>query len=131
MSHSPIDEMSALFKSVIDQPRLHWLLLNRANWEITLNCIDWVLNNSNDCNPSSALDFIWAAERLPMLWRGREVTAERCQEYLIILNLKQIKTFLSYIVAENKTSKHKNIQTRINQVIYFLKGTIYSLLYVF
>lgn len=78
-------------KSVIDQPRLHSLLLNRANWNITLNCIDWILHKSNKCSPSSALDFVWAAERLPMLWRGRETSAERCQEYLITLNLEQLK----------------------------------------
>jgi len=91
-------------KSVIDQPRLHSLLLNRANWNITLNCIDWILHKSNKCSPSSALDFVWAAERLPMLWRGRETSAERCQEYLITLNLEQLKG--DYYVIENYITYH-------------------------
>ena len=104
MAYYVVNEIIIRRKSVIDQPRLHSLLLNRANWNITLNCIDWILHKSNKCSPSSALDFVWAAERLPMLWRGRETSAERCQEYLITLNLEQLKGEIFYVIECHITS---------------------------
>lgn len=55
-----------------------------------------------------------------MLWRGREPTADRCQEYLLCLTLDKIKVFTEYIVREVKTDN--DFQRRVNQLTYFLKG---------
>ena len=59
-----------------------------------------------------------------MLWRGRELAAERCQEYLMMLTLDQIKVLVEYIAKEVRTDN--DFQTRVNQLIYFLKGNCQS-----
>lgn len=117
-------QLATFFATAVAQPRLHSLLLNRADWALTGACTDWLLSDSARSNATAALDFIWAAQRLPMLWRGRELAAERCQEYLMMLTLDQIKVLVEYIVKEVRTDN--DFQTRVNQLIYFLKGNCQS-----
>ena len=46
------------------------------------------------------------------------------QEYLLSLNVDQIKVYIAHVVAENRRDKiQSNLPSRINEMICLLKGS--------
>ena len=76
---APAEELELFFKSASRLPQLQSLFLHHARWDTIKQCIDWLLSDkSNDMDSNAVLDFLWAVERLRLLWRGRELVSDRC-----------------------------------------------------
>ena len=114
-------QMALLFgKSIhIFRPFLLSLLIHQTNWGTIQDAIEKLLNysNSNIYDPTSVLDFVDAIIRNPKLWQGRDKSISKHEqpEHVLHLNPDQIRTFIDYILKEDKNRllESSNVQSKL------------------
>jgi hypothetical protein len=96
------------------------IFLSTADWDVIHNAITFLLSErSSDVNHNSVLDFLWASERLRRLWKGREQSAERAKEHIIIMTVSQVQMYLHHFLGCEDESE---METRLPQLFHFLRG---------
>ena len=74
----PDEELKLFFSSVSNLPQLQSLFLQNARWETIDKCIDLLLSESTEgVKAEAVLNFLWAVERIRLLWKGKEMGAQR------------------------------------------------------
>jgi len=101
--------------------QLQSIFLSTADWDVIHNAITFLLSErSSDVNHNSILDFLWASERLRRLWKGREQSAERAKEHIIIMTVSQVEMYLHHFLAG--CEDESEMETRLPQLFHFLRG---------
>ena len=74
----PEEELRLFFSSASNLPQLQSLFLQNARWETINKCIDLLLSqNTEGVRADAVLNFLWAVERIRLLWKGKEMGAQR------------------------------------------------------
>ena len=92
-----------------------------------MQCIEWLLSEkSAEMDSNAVLDFLWAVERLRMLWRGRELVSERCRQYILNFTVSQMTFYIEHFVREATGNKNSLLDFRLTQLFHFMRASDFS-----
>ena len=124
---APEEELELFFKSASRLPQLHSLFLQQARWETIMHCIGWLLSpKSAGMDSNAVLDFLWAVERLRLLWRGRELVSERCLQYILIFTVDQMSYYIDHFVGEATEKSSNLLDFRLTQLFHFMRAADFT-----
>lgn len=113
--------LDVMFNRSLPQFRFYLLSLlsHQASWSTLHSIVSKLLGTYNpDFDSTSVIHFIAALIHNPKLWQGREKNTSKHYriEYVLLLNDKQLKVFIDYVLSEQNLDADK-LSSRVSTLL--------------
>lgn len=125
------NSLDVMFHRSLPQFRFYLLSLlsHQASWSTLHSILTKLLGTYNhEFDSTSVLHFIAALIRNPKLWQGREKNTSKHYriEYVLLLNDKQLKVFIDYILSEDNLDMEK-LSSHVNTLLQCISPELLDL----